>query len=188
MEHTLPKSCHPHAFAHFDVGRSMFDVGCSQKREPGKNVAADRKEPNEATTVFLCADAVHLPLPDKTCRVVIARLLLPYTPINDTLRELIRVLAKDGLLYLQVHGPRYYLEGARRRWRSPLVAAYYLRPLSACAWLRLTGHQPTATWFRETALTYGMLQRLMEPYGFTEQWRGSDRVRPFAVYRRRTED
>ncbi len=31
MEHTLPKSCHPHAIAHFDVGRSMFDVGRSQK-------------------------------------------------------------------------------------------------------------------------------------------------------------
>ncbi len=181
MEHTLPESSHPHAFAHFDVGRS-------QKREPSKNVAAHRKEPNDATTVFLCADAVNLPLPDKTCRVVVARLLLPYTPINDTLRELTRVLAKGGLLYLQVHGPRYYLQSLSRRYRNPRIAAYYLRPLMACAWLRLTGHQPLAPWFRETALTYGMLQRLMEPYGFTEQWRRLDRVRPFAVYRRRAED
>ncbi len=40
VEHTLPKSCHPHAFAHFDVGRSMFDVGRSQKRVAPRDVAS----------------------------------------------------------------------------------------------------------------------------------------------------
>ncbi len=44
MEHTLSKSCHPHAFAHFDVGRSMFDVGRSQKQDTRKNVYVHRKE------------------------------------------------------------------------------------------------------------------------------------------------
>lgn len=138
-----------------------------------------------ATTDFLRADAAKIPLPDKTCRVVVARLLLPYTSIHDTLRELSRVLADDGLMYLQAHGPRYYLRMFSRKYRTPKMAVYYLRPLLACAWFRLAGRQPSSARFRETALTQSMLRRLAKPHGLTERWRDPDRVRPFAIYGRK---
>ena len=179
----------------FDIAENRRHAGAALPRLIGVDQAASSIELTRimakhwaggTATDFLRADAMGLPLPDKTCRVVVARLLLPYTSIDDTLRELTRVLANDGLLYLQVHGPRYYLGRISARYRRPRIASYYMRPLLACAWLRFAGRQPDGAWFRETALTSGMLRRLAGQHGLTERWRGTDRARPFAAYGRKS--
>ncbi len=57
MEHTLSKSCQPHVFAHFDVGRSMFDVGSSQKQDTHKNVYIYGKVSKGSMRVLGMSDA-----------------------------------------------------------------------------------------------------------------------------------
>lgn len=143
-------------------------------------MAAGWRESAEAVFHEACAE--KLPFGNGRFKVAIGRLLLPYTRIGAALNEFARTLAPGGLLYLQVHGPGYYLEQLSRNRRRPRTLVYYMRPLIACAFMKVRGRQPASRWFRETAMTGNMLRRAACRRGLRERWRDPDRRRPFAVF------
>lgn len=52
---------------------------------------------------FVCGKAESLPYPNAQFDMVIARVSLPYTNISNSLREIHRVLRKDGALWMTLH-------------------------------------------------------------------------------------
>jgi ubiquinone/menaquinone biosynthesis C-methylase UbiE len=132
---------------------------------------------------FVRADAAKLPFSRGSFRLIIARLLLPYTSIDDALGEMSRVVADNGLIVLQIHGPGYYLNRLAASFPKILIMQYYLRPILSCLYMRLTGRQSGLKWFTETALTTEMLYRCTSSLGFVLLWQNSDALRPMAVFR-----
>jgi ubiquinone/menaquinone biosynthesis C-methylase UbiE len=59
---------------------------------------------------FICGAGEALPFRDGAFDVVVCRLALPYMEIRTALAEMIRVLQLGGVLILQVHAARYYVE------------------------------------------------------------------------------
>ena len=56
-----------------------------------------------STVDFVCGKAEELPLPDGRFDLVIARVSLAYTDINDSLKEIRRVLRDDGQIWITLH-------------------------------------------------------------------------------------
>ena len=117
--------------------------------------------------------------------LAMARLVLPYTDVKAALRALSGVLATGGVLFLQLHAPRYYLAQLVRSLPRVRPSFYYLRPLLTWAFLSLTGWQPQGALLRETALTPRLVTRLCHGYGLSRCSVFGFTAKPMLVYRKR---
>ena len=133
---------------------------------------------------FVKASAESLPLPDESVDMVIARLLLPYVRIEQTLNEVVRVLRHNGLALFQIHGPQYYIQQLRRYIKQPKRCAYFVRPLLSGAIFKVLRFQPTSRWLAEAALSLPTLDRLMASRACSQVWDADLRVRPMALYQK----
>lgn len=171
----------------FDFGWRRAAAGLPLPRMTGMDIAFGlpvRELYGEACE-FVAGSAEELPFANETFRLVIARLLLPYVRIDAALAEISRVVADDGLVYLQSHGPGYYRQQLLRSLKAPRTAFYYLRPLVSGWILRGTGRQPRSSHWQEAALSDRMLEKLAAQHGLHAVWRGTDKARPLMVFGRR---
>lgn len=58
---------------------------------------------------FLCSVGERLPIADGSVDVLICRVALPYMGNRDALSEFARVLRPDGVIFLKIHSPYFYL-------------------------------------------------------------------------------
>lgn len=135
---------------------------------------------------FVRGRADSLPCADREGDMIIARLVLPYVPVAKTLAEFARVLHPGGLVLIQPHTPRYYLNTLWRRRREWYLLPYYLRPLLSRVYYGLTYRQPSHRWFRETALEQKQLERLCAHAGLLLVWsKPIGPGRPLLLFQRR---
>jgi ubiquinone/menaquinone biosynthesis C-methylase UbiE len=71
---------------------------------------------------FLIADAHALPFRSGTFNFVLSLLLLPYVNEEKVIHEISRVLLKEGIIFLRLHGPGLYLENAFKRRRAGILS------------------------------------------------------------------
>ena len=138
----------------------------------------------ELPVSFCCGSAEDVPLDDRSCSVVVARLLLPYVRIRETIAEIHRVLAPGGIVLFQLHTFRYYGQSLREHWRSPGLAAYYFRPILAGLVFDVSGRQMRHRWFAEAALREATLRRLCRQQGMLPVWQGGFKARPLIAFRK----
>ena len=82
-------------------------------------VLQETREDQEANPERIAADALRLPFADCSFDLVICRVVLMSLPLVAALRELARVLAPGGRLYLHLTGAGFYLrELCGRRWKG----------------------------------------------------------------------
>src|SRR5687767_11067557 len=118
----------------FVTDRDAFAVGID-KSEDAAEVAhtlfASRRM--RGRVVFVTADAERLPCRSNSFDVVICRLALPYTANARALSELARVVRSGGLVLLQFHHARFYLNGIARAMKalSPRPVLHNLLVLAA---------------------------------------------------------
>jgi SAM-dependent methyltransferase len=129
-----------------DAGGRILDVGCgigqmlfwlARRSRPdllvgvdfdrnalgfGRNMSLSGSEPGRPVR-FAAADAARLPFLDRSFDLVICRVVLMSVPVRPVLRELARLVAPGGRLYLHLTGPGYYVEELLRgRWKGSLFA------------------------------------------------------------------
>lgn len=164
-------------------GYGMFDFVTRRKRQAlcvpkmigldlpfesvvlGKLMAEHWIENNE-TVNFIQGSACALPLESKSCDLITSRLVLPYvSSISAALQEIGRVLRKEGLVCLQTHSFKYYINNLRNRQQQWRRSIYYLRPLLSGSFLAITGRQAPGRRFRETAMSANLLTRSVKKFG-----------------------
>ncbi|MDA1088578.1 MAG: hypothetical protein O2901_16385, partial [Verrucomicrobia bacterium] len=96
-------------------------------------------------------------------------------------QEIARVMRTGGIAVFQLHGFRYYLDGCRRSVTRPRQLFYYMRPILSGIVYGLSGWQPRARWFRETALEPAGLERAAQAVHLDPVWRGGFRVKPIVL-------
>ena len=133
---------------------------------------------------FKVGEANDVPLADATCDLVLARLLLPYVRVWETLNEVKRVLKPDGLVLFQVHAPRYYRRQAKRQGWALGKRLYYVRPRLSRWLFWFSGRQPTGKRWAEMAMTPRALKRLCVPLGLVPVWEGGFASKPLVAFRR----
>ncbi len=131
---------------------------------------------------FVETTAEKLGVADRTVSLVIARGVIQYTQIKDTLRELVRVLGPGGHALIQWGDPSYYLWGLHAR---PKDAPYYALKLAAHAFFRVTGKQLKHARFRDVPMTKNQFLRLARRHGFEPLWTSPVPMRPMALFRLR---
>lgn len=88
----------------------------------GRNMSLSGSEPGPPVR-FAAADAARLPFLDRRFDLVICRVVLMNVPVEPVLRELARLVAPGGRLYLHLTGPGYYVEELLRgEWKGALFA------------------------------------------------------------------
>jgi len=110
---------------------------------------------------FLVADALHLPFANRSFDLVICRVVLMSLPVRAALKELARVVADDGRLYLHLTEARFYVRDFwRGRWKGSLLAMLngsLLAILSAQICLRgLWNNFQTVRWVRKVLREEGL--------------------------------
>jgi len=133
----------------FVTDRDVFAVGIDKAADAAKvahPLFASRKM--RGRVVFATAEAERLPCRSNTFDVVICRLALPYTRNARALSELARVVRPGGLVLLQFHHARFYLNGLARAMKalSPRPVVHDLLVLAAGIVYLMTGTQPRARW------------------------------------------
>ena len=149
------------------MARRMADVW---SREPGVE--------------FMCAKSEHLGVASQSVDIIIARLLLPYVAIRETLDEFARVIRPGGLMIIQIHTSAYYRQRLLQHPRQITNWIYHIRPLLSGAFFAVTGRQPAWRRFRETAMTMRHLLALQPLREMVEVWRDSDLQKPLVVLRK----
>ncbi|MGE3844546.1 MAG: class I SAM-dependent methyltransferase [Vicinamibacterales bacterium] len=165
-------------------GTRVLDVGCGAGQELLPFVRADwtcfgvdlsaeagdigktlfRTQTERRVPAFLRASAESLPFPRDSFDVVICRVALPYTHNRAALREICRVMRRDGLLKIKIHAAGYYLEkawsGVRQGEGRSVIHA--MRVLLNGFLFSLTGRQPrNRVLGTETYMSSGMLARML---------------------------
>lgn len=133
---------------------------------------------------FSLAKGEAMPFQDASCDVIIARLLLPYVKVRETLTEVSRILKPGGLVLFQLHSRRYYRAMAWQFIRRPPVMFYYLRPIISSLIMAVTGEQPTHRWFAETAMSAAQLLKICRPFGLVSVWLGPRKTKPLVACRK----
>jgi ubiquinone/menaquinone biosynthesis C-methylase UbiE len=92
---------------------------------------------------YICGAAEALPFPDRSFDVVICRVALPYMDNAKALSEMLRVLRPGGVVLIQIHEIRYYLEKLMGglRSRNPATIRDGLKAIAAGAVYHLIGRQ-----------------------------------------------
>ncbi len=142
------------------AGARVLDVGCGAGQtldllddfQPTERVGIDvdlaalmlglRLNDSDGRELRLVRASAHnLPFPDGHFSNVLCRVALNYMHQPTALREMARVLAPGGVLYVRVEGPGYDLDtiSHSRHWRPVLGG---LRGLALGVRLHLTGRQP----------------------------------------------
>jgi len=102
-------------------------VGIDFDREAlgfGRKMSLSGSEPGPVVR-FAAADAARLPFFDRCFDLVICRVVLMSVPVEPVLRELARLVAPGGRLYLHLTGPGYYVEDfLRGKWKGALFALF----------------------------------------------------------------
>jgi len=110
----LARRSRPDLLVGVDFDRNALDFG--------RRMSLSGSEPSPALH-FAAADAARLPFLDWTFDLVICRVVLMSVPVQPVLRELARLVAPGGRLYLHLTGPGYYVEDfLRGKWSGSLFA------------------------------------------------------------------
>ena len=120
---------------------------------------------------FVSADAEALPFPDGAFDLVISRVAVPYMHIPVALREMHRVLAPGGRLWVTLHPPRMMISALGRSLRSMNVkaSAFHLYVLLNGLAFHLTGRLlrwPLAPRRYESVQTRRAIMRSLRQAGF----------------------
>lgn len=138
----------------------------------------------ENKVLFCMADASAMPVQPESADLIIARLLLPYVRVRETLREIRRVLKPGGVALFQLHSFGYYLNQMRLNVKSPSSLFYYARPVFSGITAACTGVQLKNKWLSETAMTTGMMERWAEKERLKQIWQGGFTQKPLTIYRK----
>ena len=131
---------------------------------------------------FRLASAESIPVETGAADLLIARLVLHHTSVEEALAEFARVLRKGGQALIQPHAPGYYLTAIARNAWHPTAIAYYARPLVSRAWLGIWGRQPQLRWFKEMALEAELVTRLCAKNSMRLIWARRDARRPCMLF------
>ena len=172
----------PLDLAGIDIDRASIELAHSM----GEVWASDDGLNSVARLAFHEAPSTSLPLPDNSCHLVIARLMLPYVDVPATLREFHRVATAGAILLVQTHAPGYYLRQLVRHVRQPLRLAYYSRPILSGLIFRLTGRQPRHRRWQEVAIGNRHMVNVAMHAGFPVVWTDTEthRGRPRFAFRK----
>jgi SAM-dependent methyltransferase len=89
---------------------------------------------SERVPALVAGDALRLPFADSSFDLVICRVVLMSLPVRAVLKELIRVVAPGGRLFLHLTGPGFYLRDLfSRRWRGALLGLLNGALLALCS-------------------------------------------------------
>ncbi len=135
-------------------------------------------------TSFFVGTCESIPFADQSFDMIVARVVLPYVHVDNTLAEFARVLRPQGLALIQTHGPRYYLHQLTTSLHRPLDLFYYVRPLVSGLMHRITGRQPDSRWLLETAMDETTLRDACKRHRLRPTWSGHDSRRPIMLFRR----
>ena len=81
-----------------------------------------RAKPNAERVGFICADCLHLPLPDASFDRVISGLVAEHVPaLEPYLTELGRICRRGGFVIVTTLHPAMNLEGVRARFNDPVT-------------------------------------------------------------------
>jgi len=116
--------------------------------------------------------------------LVICRLVLPYTRVEQSMRTLREYTRDQGILILQIHAPSYYYDRLRCCFPRFKRMFYYLRPLLNGYAYRLWGRQLGGRWFQEIALSRKAMLKLLRYHGFTVLSELGGRLKPVMICRR----
>lgn len=145
----------------FGVGIDISEKACRVGKEFYSTHLPDVR------VIFLRGKAESLPFASESFDIVNCSLTLPYTKNALALSEFARVLRSKGLLLLQIHHARYYLNEFRRGLISldGLSILHGLRVLVAGTIYHITGHQPFFKPMNETFQTRRLLNRELSKVG-----------------------
>jgi len=135
-----------------------------------------------ADVKFALGDIEHLPVPDASVALLVARGVIQYTEVRRTLAELARVVRPGGQLLVQWAKPSYYLEALVTR---PKSWKQYSTKLLAFAYFRLRGEQLQRPVFRDQPMSEKQFVALAAEAGFTRVWTAAVPQRPLALFTRR---
>lgn len=119
---------------------------------------------------FVRGSGHALPFADDAFDVLICRIALMYMNIKPALREMARVLRREGIFFLKYHAPPYYLSkfGEGLKSGNILSSVHAMRCLLAGYSYQKTGRQPfnKLTAAGETFVTEKILQRELKSLTF----------------------
>lgn len=92
---------------------------------------------------FLRAVGEYLPIADRSISVVICRVALPLMHNNRVLSEITRVLSPEGVFFVKIHSPYFYLDLFKKRLRTlnPKMLFYPLICTIGSLYFQITGRQ-----------------------------------------------
>lgn len=177
------------------IGQALFPLAVSKNAfgvgiDVSENSCRDGKEfyaahVDDARIVFLCGKAESLPFASESFDIVNCTLVLPYTKNAYALSEFARVLRPKGLLLLQIHHARYYLNEFWKGLMSldALSLIHGLRVLIAGTIYHFTNHQPFFKPLNETFQTEWLLSRELSKVGLMIEHKqlNSNRLTPYFV-------
>ena len=118
---------------------------------------------------FVRSGGEKIPFADETFDVILCSVAIPYMNNRETIREVARVLKKDGSFILKIHSPVFYLSmiASRLKTLSPKMVAYPLICLIAGIYHHLTGRQLERGFWegKEIYQTRGILRRICAEHG-----------------------
>lgn len=133
---------------------------------------------------FELAGCEKIPLEDASVDLIIARLVLPYLPLQASVAEMSRVLKPGGAILIQTHAPRYYFRSLWMAFPRLRQVVYYAKPLVGGLVFALTGWQ----FGMETALGRRAVRKLLHAYGLVSRWQGGFESKPLMWFERRRMD
>jgi ubiquinone/menaquinone biosynthesis C-methylase UbiE len=119
---------------------------------------------------FIRGDGGLLPFREETFDVVLCMVALPYMNNEKTLAEIARVLRPNGILFLQIHSPKFYFAMIRERFLKNQFKAviYPFIALFAGVIYYISGKQIEGGIMngKEMFQTESMIRRRFIKYGF----------------------
>lgn len=89
------------------IGQSFIALGCTDRICVGLDIDEDAVRYGAkhygSNIHFILANAENIPLPSNTFHLVFSRVALPYTNIPVVIKEMRRVLMRDGKIWLTLH-------------------------------------------------------------------------------------
>ena len=177
----------------FDISIRRTKAGLSVPRMTGIDTDAESVRlgremaalwARDTRVTFSESSCEEMPFTSETFDIVLARLLLPYVRVDQTLAEISRVLRPQGIVLFQIHAFRYYARQLLRSFRSARSPLYYLRALISGAAFGLSGRQPKHRWFSESALSAKLLVRLCRRHGLSLVWQGGQASKPLFAFKK----
>jgi SAM-dependent methyltransferase len=138
-----------------------------------------------ANVSFIQMDGACLAFSSDSMDMIIARLLLPYVIVSNTLTDVSRVLRRNGLILFQIHSFKYYRESCMRSIPHAKRCLYYMRALLSGVAFGITRRQPRHRWFREMAMGRSTLILLCRSHGLVPVWEGGSRSKPMVAFQKR---